>query len=144
MLQSGFVREMRLKMLNSLNEISLKFFVKFDVGRKLNTMTGEVEKVITAYKFCLQSIEQFILVIVYMGFTFSIDFKFAILVITEGGLTNLLYKIIYKYVKISSRALTKYTNYFKDQVIQYLNNYKYLKYKGPINKFGNKLKLCIE
>jgi hypothetical protein len=79
-----------------------------------------------------------------MGFTFSIDFKFAILVITEGGLTNLLYKIIYKYVKISSRALTKDTNYFKDQFIQYLNNYKYPKSKGLINKFGNKLKLCIE
>ena len=143
-LQQNFVKEMRVKMLNSLNEISFNYFVKSDVGRIQNTMTGEVEKVTLAFNFYFQSIEQFILVTTYTLFTLFIDFQFSILVILGGALTNIIYRTIYKQTKNASRSLTKDTNYYQGQVIQHVNNYKYLKATGLINKFGNKLKLSIE
>ncbi|MFC4871562.1 ABC transporter ATP-binding protein [Negadavirga shengliensis] len=143
-LQQRFIRNMRLQLLDRLNKIGFKDFVTSDVGRIQNTMTGEVEKVSGAYVYYFQAFEQFILVMVYMGFAFFVDLKFALLVSIGGGLTNFLYKKIYENTKGASRKLTKDSNTYQGQVIQHVANFKYLKATGLTALFAKKLKTTIK
>src|SRR5690606_42108289 len=48
-----------------------------------------------------------IFVVIYMICVFVIDFKFALLVVIGGLLTNLLFSRIFKYTKQEANALTK-------------------------------------
>ena len=143
-LQQNFIRQMRIRMLNALNVIAFKDFVTSDVGRIQNTMTGEVENVSQAYSYYFLSVEQFVLVSVYLSFAFLVNFEFAILVIVGGGFTNFLFKIIYKKTKNTSRSLTSYSHVYQGQVIQHVANFKYLRATGLTEHFAQKLEKTIQ
>src|SRR5699024_10929219 len=109
-LQQSFIRKIRLKLLRRLNQMSFKQFILSDAGRIQNTMSGEVDRVSRSFNSYFRAFQQGVMVIVYMAFAFSVDWQFAILVSIGGGLTNYLYKILYKYTKGASRKLTSYNN----------------------------------
>ena len=137
--QQKFVTELRIKTIRGLNSISFKYFVKSDVGRIQNTLTVEIYRVAAAYKDYFTAIQHAIMVIVYMGFAFTIDAQFAILVTIGGLLTNFLYKNLYKNTKGASKKLTSDSNAFQSLVLQNVSNYKYLKATGSLAEYGSKL-----
>src|SRR5690625_2457840 len=116
-LQESFIRKIRLSLLRGLNQMSFKSFVTSDVGRIQNTMTGEVDRVSRSFRYYFQTSEDGVMVIVYLGFAFMVDPRFALLVTVGGLLTNFLYKNIYKHTKGVSRRLTSHNSEFKGQVI---------------------------
>ena len=138
-----FIRTLRVKLLNNLNQISYKAFVKSDAGRIQNTMSGEADRVTQAYMSYFRSLEQLVLMLVYMGFAFFIDVKFAILVTLGGGLTNLVYNRIYKLTKRASSKVTAQGHIFQNFIMQHVTHFKYLKGTGLLLKFSNKLKSTI-
>lgn len=142
-LQQGFVRKLRINLLEGLNKMSFKNFILSDAGRIQNTLSGEVNSVATSFNAYFASFEQVIMLIVYIGFAFFLDPKFALLVCIGGGLTHFLYKIIYKKTTVASYSLTEYNNVFQGQVIQHVGNFKYLKASGRVNVYGNRLKDTI-
>jgi hypothetical protein len=109
-LQQSFVKKLRLKMLNALNNIKFKVFMTSDAGRIQNTMSGEIDKISQGYNMYMAAIQQGVMVAVYMGFAFFVDYQFAILVSVGGITTNLLYSGLYKKTKGASRKLTKDSN----------------------------------
>lgn len=139
-IREWFIKNLRLKNIKGLNNLSYKYFVMTDVGRIQNTLTGEVDRIAGSYINYFKAFEYGIMVVVYMGFAFSMDAKFAILVTVGGILTNFLYKSLYKNTKGISRILTGENNIFQSLVIQNVTNYKYLKATGALNKYGEKLK----
>lgn len=139
-IKEWFIKNLRLKNIKGLNNLSYKYFVMSDVGRIQNTLTGEVDKIAGSYFNYFKAFEYGIMVVVYMGFAFSMDAQFAILVTVGGILTNFLYKSLYKNTKGISRTLTGENNFFQSLVIQNVTNYKYLKATGALNKYGEKLK----
>lgn len=139
-----FIKQIRLNTLNGLNNISFKYFVTSDAGRIQNTMTGEVDRVASAYKAYFRTYQEGVLVAVYMSFAFFVDWQFAILVAIGGWLTNFLYKYIYKFTKVESQKYTKDTHAYQGEVIQEVANYKYLKATGLLNKFGKRLENSIQ
>lgn len=138
-----FVREIRLRMLRSLGKITYNKFTTSDVGRIQNTMTGEVERLGGSFRAYFWTVEQLILVFVYMGFAFFVDAKFAVLVSIGGFITNLFYKQIYIRTKGASKDLTNTSHGFQSLVIQFVSNYKYLKATALLDKFSIKLKDSI-
>ncbi len=140
----GFVTRLRLKCLQGLNNLSYKYFVMTDSGRIQNTLTGEVGRVAQSFAVYFRALKFGIMVVVYMGFAFSIDARFAVLVSFGGLLTNFLYKGLYKKTKELSRKFTVDSNYFQGLIIQNVGNFKYLKATGSINKYQNKLKRTIK
>lgn len=142
-IQQFFIRTLRIKMLNELSETSFKYFVTSDVGRIQNTMTGEVDRLVTAFSTYFGTFEQAFMVMVYMGFAFFIDPQFAFLVILGGSVTNLLYKRIYKFTKKNSVKLTENSNSYQGLIIQHIVNFKYLKATAKLGFFENKLKNSI-
>jgi subfamily B ATP-binding cassette protein MsbA len=143
LLRQLFIKKIRNNLLESLNGIKFKYFVISDVGRIQNTMTGEVERVSRSFQDYFRTVEQGILVLVYMGFAFFINAQFALLVSVGGIGTNIFYKQIYKRTKGKSREFTKHSHLYQGQIIQYITNFKYLKATALIHNFSNRIKISI-
>lgn len=142
-LMQKFIRDMRLKLLDLLNRMSFKSFITSDIGRIQNTVTGEVGRVSGAFSAYLNTVQQAVMVAIYVGFAFLLDWRFALLVAIGGLLTNFLFQIIYKKTKEASRKLTRTSSNFQGQVIQHVSHFKYLKATGSLGEYGNKLRSTI-
>lgn len=143
-LRRYFINNVRNKLLNTFNEILYKYYVTSDVGRIQNTMTVEVERTSGAFYNYANTIQQALMVMVYMAFAFFVDLRFAILVSIGGGLTNFLYKSIYAKTKGASRSFTKDAHLYQGQIIQYVANFKYLKATALLNLYTNRLRNSIK
>lgn len=142
-LSQKFIRDMRLNLLTLLNRMSFKSFITSDVGRIQNTVTGEVGRVAGAFGSYFLTVQQGVMVTVYVTFAFFLDWRFALLVAVGGFLTNFLFQIIYKKTKEASRRLTGYSSDFQGQVIQQVAHFKYLKATGSIGEYGKKLRATV-
>ncbi len=134
-----FIRTIRMRLLNALNNMSFKNFITSDVGQIQNTMSGEVDKVSIGYQAYFATLQQAIMVAIYLGFALVIDFQFAILVAVGGVITNLLYKAIYTQTKDASRKLTGSSNLYQGLIIQHVSNFKYLRATGMLKSYSKKL-----
>lgn len=139
----AFIKKIRINLINSLNSLSYKFFVTADVGKIQNTLSAEVDRIARAYQAYLFAFQQIILVVTYMLFAFFIEPKFAVLITVGAALTNLVYRRVYVNTIGASRILTSEANKFQGLLIQYINNFKYLKATGSIRTFGKKLKNSV-
>jgi subfamily B ATP-binding cassette protein MsbA len=143
LLQQRFIRTIRFSNITLLSGFKYKAFVGSDSGRIQNTFSGEVEKVLQAYRSYFTSFQYGVLVAVYIFLAFMVNPQFAILVAIGGALTNLIFKKIYQITKALSRELTKESHIFQGLLIQKVANFKYLKATGLIHDFGEKLKRII-
>ena len=138
-----FIKNLRIYNIKGLNNLRYKYFIMSDVGRIQNTLTGEVDRVAAAFFNYFKAFEYGILVTVYMGFAFTMNTRFALLVTVGGILTNFLYTKLYQNTKGISRTLTGENNVFQSLIIQNVGNYKYLKATGSLNKYGTKLEESV-
>ncbi len=139
-----FMSTLRLKLTDLFTRYSFKSFVSADMGRIQNSFTTEVWRVAGAYSAYSKGIQEIIMTLVYMFFVFLIDWKFALLVCVGGGLTNFIYSSIYKKTAKESTQLTQHNSNYHKGMIQFVNNFKYLKATGLLNKYSDKLKKDIE
>lgn len=139
-----FIRTLRLNLVEGFTKYSFKSFVLSDIGRIQNTLTGEVARVSASYTFYFSCFQNMILVTVYMLFAFMVDWKFALLTSLGGLLTNLIYRTIYKKTKQQSALLTKNTSNFQGLIIQFIQNFKYLKATGTLADYSEKLNTSVK
>lgn len=142
--QEDFINQLRKNNLLGLNSLNYQYFVNSDVGRIQNTLTGEVDRVASAFKFYFRALQNGIMILIYMVFAFLIDAQFAILVTLGGLVANFLYKRFYLKTKEVSRRLTGEANIFQKLVIQNVSNYKYLKATGVLEIYQKKLLLYVK
>jgi subfamily B ATP-binding cassette protein MsbA len=119
--------------------MDFKSFITSDAGRIQNTMSGEVDSVARGFASYFGTIEQGIMVFVYMAFAFFVNVQFAILVTMGGLITNFLYKIIYSHTKKASTKLTFSNNSYQGLIIQHVSNFKYLKATGRVQDYSERL-----
>lgn len=139
-----FITTIRKNNINRLNQVNFKYFIKSDIGQIQNTLTGETERIAMAYSSYFQAFQQAIMVIVYLGFAFFVDAKFAVLVGIGGVLTNVVFKKVYAQTKVASHALTQNNNALQGLLIQHVAHYKYLKATGMLSVYSGKLFTKIE
>lgn len=138
--QHYFVRQIRYQNIDLLASLKYKAFVQADSGRIQNTLSGEVERVITAYRMYFSAIQYGVLVFVYLVLAVVANPQFAMLVVIGGGLTNFLYRRIYVVSKRVSREVTEHNHTFQRLIIQMVSFFKYLKATGVITTFAARLK----
>ncbi|MDD2983961.1 MAG: ABC transporter ATP-binding protein [Crocinitomicaceae bacterium] len=135
-----FVSSMRVKLTDLFTVFSFQKFVTADVGRIQNSMTGEINRVSNAYYNFALSVQNLIMVLVYLSFVFLVDWKFALLVSVGGGLSNLFFSRLFKKTKEQSTELTKNSSDFQGLIIQFIANFKYLKATGFVKTYAERLK----
>lgn len=134
-----FISTIRLNLTTLFTRFSFKSFVSADMGRIQNAFTGEVGRVSGAYNSYSQGIQQLIMTLVYMSFVFVIDWKFALLVCVGGVATNSFYGRIFKKTKHESKQISLQNSDYHKSIIQYINNFKYLKATGFLDSYSKKL-----
>ncbi|WP_438966789.1 ABC transporter ATP-binding protein [Flavobacterium sp.] len=142
-LRKFFINKLRNHLLSSFNQIKFKYFVTSDVGRIQNTMSVEIERASAAFYNYANTLQQAIMVLVYVSFAFFVDIRFAFLVTIGGVLSNFLYKSIYKKTKGASKDFSRDSHSYQGQIIQYVSNYKYLKATALIDVYSNRLRKSI-
>ncbi|WP_298524053.1 ABC transporter ATP-binding protein [uncultured Christiangramia sp.] len=141
--QQVFMRKLRVSNIDYLNTFDYKSFLKADTGKIQNTFSGEVNRVNIAYEFYFKSIQYGVLVFVYVIMAMGSDWKFTVLVVTGGGIMNLLFKSLYKKLKNFSRIFTAQSHLFQNLLVQKVHLFKYLKATGLNISYGSKLKRSI-
>lgn len=141
--QQIFMRKLRISNIDLLNAFSFRSFLKADTGKIQNTFSGEVNRVNIAYEFYFKSVQYGVLVLVYVLLAMGSDWKFTLLVVTGGILINLIFKSLYKRLKVYSRKYTKQSHLFQNLLVQKVHLFKYLKATGLNLGYGNKLKKSI-
>lgn len=131
-------QKIRTNLTYGLKNLSYREFVMADIGRLQNSLTGEANQVVQACRQYLETIKNGMIVAVYMGFAFLLDWRFSLLVSVGGLLTNFAYKYFYKRTKEVSQAITKNNHDFSGIVIEAINHFKYLKASGRNHSFTNR------
>lgn len=134
-----FVSTLRINLTTLFTKYSFKAFVTADVGRIQNSFTAEIARISMAYSNYSDCIQQIVMVLVYLGFVFMVDWKFALLVCAGGLVSNLFFRGLFKKTKVQSTALTKNNSNFHGFIIQYITNFKYLKATGFLPTYARKL-----
>lgn len=138
--QQYFMRKLRISNIENLNNFDFLNFSKANVGRIQNTLSGEVGRVNTAFRFYFRSFQYAVLVMVYVLMAISADALFAFLVAVGGLGTNLLLKFLYTKTKYFSKKLTVQNHNFQGLLIQMVTWFKYLKTTGLNAAYSTKLK----
>jgi len=134
-----FIRRQRLQQLDALAEYSYTSFVNTDSGRIQNSLSGEVERIASAYKFFFISMQYMIFIVVYTTMAFLANTQFAVLVVLGGFVTNLFLSKMVKATKAWSAKLTASAHRFQGQLIQMVVFFKYLKATGDIFDYKKQL-----
>ena len=139
-----FMLRTRKRLFMAFSDVSYNYYVKADVGRIQNIMTGELNTVYVAFTQYIGMIQQSIMLIVYMGFAVLMNAQFAILITIGGLIFNFFFSKIYKVTKDSSRKRVSAANSYQGLIIQFVTNFKYLKATGLLKVFGGKVDQNIE
>jgi len=137
--QQYFIRKIRVENINLLSTYRYDIFVSADAGRIQNTMSGEVGRVVSAYRMYMQMIQQAVMVLTYAFLAFLSNPQFAVLVAVAGLLTNVIFYRLYKKTKELSNRLTNSSHDFQGLLIQQVAFFKYLKASGLIRRYSEKL-----
>ncbi|TFV97209.1 ABC transporter ATP-binding protein [Algoriphagus kandeliae] len=140
LLQIKFVRKIRYELVDGLGKISYESFLKINGGRIQNTMSGEVNKVISAFGFYFNTMQGLVLLLVYIFLAFLSNFQFALMVSIGGYLTSFLFKVLYKKTRIASIEITEISHVFQSLLVQSIHFFKYLKATSYFNDFKSQLK----
>jgi subfamily B ATP-binding cassette protein MsbA len=114
-------------------------FVNADVGQIQNTLTSEVGRVVSAYRYYVSVIQNTILIVVYTGLAFLANPQFALFIVVGGFLSNLLFTTLYNATKRYSRTLTAQVHQYYGLMMQQVAQFKYLKATGLSRFFAGKL-----
>ncbi len=134
-----FMKELRIKLVNGLCNISYPGFVNIDLGRIQNVITAEIGKAGGALLGYLSTLQAAIMLVGYLALAFLANFKFALLITIAGILSSFIYRYINKKVETSSLEQSYIGNGLQGKVLESVWNYKYLKATDLISKYRKML-----
>jgi subfamily B ATP-binding cassette protein MsbA len=141
--QQYFIRKIQVENINALADYNYQAFVTADAGDIQNTLSGEVQRVVQAYRMYTQMLQQGVLVLSYAGLAFLANPGFALLVLVGGVLSNFLFNILYKKTKQLSLQYVISSHRFQGLLIQKVAFFKYLQATGSIRRYAQKLKEMV-
>lgn len=143
-LTTNFAKKIRTEAVDSIALMNYKYFLKLDPGRVQNSLSGEIDRVRLSFVNYAASIQAFVSVLVYISLAILTNPQFAILVVIGGSLSNLLYRRLYVKTKETSKKLTSTNHNFHGLMMQQVQNFKYLRSTGRIEKYTNKVRNAIK
>ncbi len=142
--QQILTKKVRMSVVNLFPLFAYNQFVKTDIGKIQNIFLGEIGRLSATYTNYIAMIQGAVMIVIYMLFSFIVDWKFAFLVCLGGLLSNLVFNKINKLTKEKSQHISKVGNVFSNVLYQYVQNFKYLKATGKVLNYKNKVEKTID
>ncbi len=137
--QKYFTLKIRNENINALANYKYEAFVNADAGRIQNTLSGEVQRLVTAYVKYNRMLQNAMLLLAYIFLAFLANPEFALLVAIGGVLTNIFFNKLYKRTKRFSVDIVSSNHSFQGLLLQMVAFFKYLKATGSIKHYRNYL-----
>ena len=134
--QQYFIAKIRLENIQALANYNYNAFVSADAGAIQNTMSGEVGRVMQAFRTYSTILQQLVMILTYAALAFVASPGFAILIVIGGVLSNFLFSTLYRKTKVLSAELVQRNHGFQGFVIQAVAFFKYLKATASIRKYA--------
>lgn len=142
--QQRLTKKVRMSIVDLFPVFAYNQFVKTDIGKIQNIFLGEISRMTGTYTNYVSMMQGAIMIIVYMLFSFVVDWQFALLVCLGGLLSNVVFSRINKLTKEKSKNISKVNNSFSNILIQYVYNFKYLKATGKVVDYRTKVEKSID
>ncbi|WP_226389030.1 ABC transporter ATP-binding protein [Penaeicola halotolerans] len=142
--QQYYIRHIRLAGIDGLKNLSFLAFIQNDAGRIQNTLSGETERVVVAYRSYMQSLQTLTMILIYASLALFANPGFSILVIVLGVISNLFYRRLFTKTKQVSREITKMSNSYQGLLMQNVTFFKYLSATNTLNKITHRLEWNID
>lgn len=137
--QKYFTLKIRNENINALANYKYEAFVNSDAGRIQNTLSGEVQRLVTAYVKYNRMLQNVMLLLAYILLAFLANPEFALLVAIGGALTNIFFNKLYKRTKRFSTDIVASNHSFQGLLLQMVAFFKYLKATGSMKHYRNYL-----
>lgn len=137
------LKKTRVKLIEGLKEISYEGITKISAGKLQGNMVVEIGKMLDALMNYFKTIQNVVMLVTYILFAFFSDWMFAVMVGAGGLLTNIFFKYINKIIKNYATEQVGVSNNFNNDLIQSIQNFKYLKATNSFIKFEHRLKKDI-
>lgn len=141
--QQCFFKKLRIEHIESLSNLEFKSFSTTNSGRIQNTLSGETERVVIAYKNYFLTCQMAVMLVVYIFLATLVNAQFAILVVIGGILSNYVFHKIYVITRQVSSEITTEGHIYNGLLIQKIDFFKYLKATALNIPYANKLKATI-
>ncbi|UYW00519.1 ABC transporter ATP-binding protein/permease [Flavobacterium agricola] len=141
--QHLLAEKIRLKIVEQFSTFQYKQFVKTDIGKIQNIFLSEIARLTATFSNYISMIQGIIMITIYLIFSFMVDWQFALLVCLGGVFSDFVFKRINKLTKEKSKDISSINNRFANALIQYVNNFKYLKATGKIQDYKERVKNAI-
>lgn len=142
--QQRLTKQVRMSIVDLMPLFAYNQFVKTDIGKIQNIFLGEIGRLSNTYTNYVSMMQGLVMIVVYMLFSFVVDWQFALLVCIGGIVSNLVFNRINKLTKEKSKNISKVGNAFSNVLIQYVYNFKYLKATGKVLAYREKVEKSID
>jgi subfamily B ATP-binding cassette protein MsbA len=143
-LRQFFIKKVRYKLVDDLHHLSYNAFIKHDAGKIQNILTGEVTRLFNTMTLYFNSAQMAVMLSTYIALAFLANYQFAILVGVGAGLSNLVYRKIFRITKKASAELSERGSDFNGFLVQSIHYFKYLKSTNTFAKYSRKLLAVID
>ena len=137
--QRRFVISIREQNIVDLSNYRFDHFVTADAGKIQNTMSGEVYRVVSAFRSYMGILQQIFIVVVYSFLAFLMNAQFAVFILVGAILTNMIFNRMYEVTKNLSHRISLGNEGYQGLLIQQVAFFKYLKATGHIVLYSRKL-----
>ncbi len=137
---SFFIKKLRIKFIYLISCLEYNKFIKIDLGKIQNSITTEVVNINSAYTHYISVVQNTIFILVYITMSFLSNTKFTLIVILGAVLSKVFFNKIYNNSKIISYSIAQKNSNLSSLLMQFTNNFKYLKSTAAVGKYSAKLK----
>lgn len=135
-----FIKKLRIKFVNLISSLEYNEFIKIDLGKIQNSITTEVVNINSAYTHYISVVQNSIFIIVYIVMSFLSNTKFTLIVIVGAVVSKVFFGKIYSNSKILSFTIAQKNSNLSSLLMQFTNNFKYLKSTATVGNYSLKLK----
>lgn len=136
-------KKKRFQLIEGLHNLNYPGFTNLDAGRIQNNMVSETGKLVNSMTQYFNVLQHSVMLVTYVVLAALSNWQFAIMVGIGAFLTNFLYKYLYQYTKKKSREMTLIGHDFNGNLIQAIQNFKYLKATNYFSKYIQQLRRNI-
>jgi ATP-binding cassette subfamily C protein len=122
--------DLRLRLIDRLMKVRWAYFVRHQVGRFSNAISGEASRAGDAYLQVAQLIALVVQTAIYLGLALLISWRFTIAALVVGGLTAVMLNRFVRMAKVTGRQQTKRTKNLVARLTDALTGIKPLKAMG--------------
>ncbi|MDR2824962.1 MAG: ABC transporter ATP-binding protein/permease [Prevotellaceae bacterium] len=119
--------KMQTTMVRKFESVSYEGYTKLEAGRIQSVLIGQANEVINAMTTYFNVFQEVIMVFAYMYIAFTVNWKFAIMVLVGAYFSNFFFNYLNKVTKDYSRKVVRVSFNINGDLIQSIQNFKYLK-----------------